>query len=89
MQYSAVQVHAALQASGLILFSQGPSGGLCIAAVNAESLDALACMACMVSYVCPLLPCLALTLIPAVFGEIITDYCCLKEISPMPCHAIA
>ena len=33
-----------------LLLGQGPFG-LCIAAVNAESLDALACMACMVSCV--------------------------------------
>ena len=36
---------------------------------------------CGFGLMCPLLPCLALTLIP-VFGEIITDYC-LKKISPV------
>ena len=59
-------------------FSVKAPSVLCVA-VNPEFHDALVCVA--LGLMCPLLPCLALTLIP-VFGEIITDYC-LKKISPV------
>ena len=62
----------------MVDFSVKAPSVLCVA-VNPEFHDALVCVA--LGLMCPLLPCLALTLIP-VFGEIITDYC-LKKISPV------
>ena len=59
------------------LFGQGPICSLCRCQPRVSWCIGM----CGFGLMCPLLPCLALTLIP-VFGEIITDYC-LKKISPV------